>query len=161
MALFPRERLTSKMNHLLTQGLFIEYKHQTGNINSPYTLKEFEVHSCTSMYREFMKFNTEYEAAIHILGSWTHWKRLCDCEWFQGYIGYWREEMSIRNEAMSKAVLLKNAEEGNTVAAKAVIEQETKKTKGRPSKAEVKGERNRQASVDTKVTSILERMNGK
>lgn len=161
MALFPRDRLMSSNKQLLTQGLFVENKYQSGIENSPFTLKEFKVGDAISMYQEYMKFDTEYEAAQHILGSWTHWKRLCECTWFQPYVGYWRDEMAIRNEALGKASIIAAVEEGNVAASKALVELENKRGKGRPTKSAVEGEKKRQAAVDTKVSSILERMNGK
>lgn len=147
-----------------TQSLFIEYKRADSNINHyPYTLKERDSKrtNAISMYRIYMECGTEYEAAIKLLNSWKHWEILCEAPCFKAHIKRWREEREIREAALGKSVLIKAAEEGNTTAARALIDLSGKRKPGRPSKIEIESERKRQAAIDNKVTSIIDRMANK
>lgn len=87
------------------------------------------------MYKEYMKCDSEYEAAIHLLGSWPHWQRLCETNWFKPYRDTWEKEREIREIAIGKKVLIEEAENGNVTAARTLYGQKAPK-KGRPSKHE-------------------------
>lgn len=155
------DKLIGQSGHYLTQALFWEYRHQTGADYTPFTLKERDHSGCISMYRLYMSCETEYEAALKILNSWKHWQILCDAPWFQKELSKWREEREIRELALGKAVLIKNAEEGNVAAAKALIDTSSKRKAGRPSKIEVEEYKKKEAAANSKVSSILERMKDK
>ena len=147
----------SDQGHYMTQGLFYEYRHQTKNFDAPYNLREDDYKGSKSVYKIYMSCDTEYEAAQKILGSWKHWEILCKSPFFSKEIEKWREERAIREQALAKGVLLEQTREGNITAAKGVLETHKRKA-GRPSKIEVEGERKRQANIDSKVSSIVERM---
>lgn len=147
----------SDQGHYLTQGLFYEFRHQTKNFNAPYNLKERDHKDSKSMYQIYMDCETEYEAAQVLLGSWKHWEILCKAPFFVPEIEKWREERAIREQALAKKVLLEQTRDGNVTAAKSVLDSHKRKA-GRPSKQEVEGERRRQAGLESKVSSIVERM---
>lgn len=142
----------------LTQGLFYEFRYQTKLDYIPYTLKEYDFDGYISMYRVYMEADTEYEAAKILLNSWKHWEILAESPMIGGYIQKWREERDIKDAALAKAVLIKETKAGNTSAAKAVLEASTKRKAGRPTKIEVESEKRKQAKIDSKVSSILDRM---
>ena len=129
----------------LTQGLFYEFNKP----DAPYTLrsedyvskKGIEYKSVSALYR---KCNSEYEAAILIVESWEHWKKLCSLDWFvngtetssglryQGLVD-WKEEQELRKKSESEDILMSMVKEGNVTAAKFMFEQHGKQTtKGRP-----------------------------
>ena len=133
----------------LTQGLFYEFN----NREAEYTLRdtdqeEYYVSNSGNKYRSFpylyRQFDSEYEFAITVLGSYAHWKRLCDCEWFKtgvasgtSYSGLndWREERKERENAKAHALVMKQIQEGNLQAAKVVLDNNKKTaSKGRPEK---------------------------
>lgn len=145
----------------LTQGLFYEFRFQSSNETPMYNLGEFDYKDCKSMYKIYIACDSEYEAAMKLLGSWKHWEKLADCGWFKEHIDKWREEREIREAALSKKVLIEQTEEGNITAAKALHDISGKRKAGRPSKIEVTEERKKQAKMHTKVSSIVERMSGK
>jgi len=133
---------------LFTQGLFYEYT----DIDAPYTLrpedytsrKGNEYVSFARVYRESVD---EYAAAMALLGSWTHWQKLCKEKWFQigvvngsNFTGLhdWREEKEKANESAAKSVLLDAIANGDTQAAWKLYDKATKKevpkNVGRPEK---------------------------
>jgi len=158
--IYPRERFLSEIGSQLTQGLFYEFRHQTSTDGiPPYTLKETDWKGSLSMYQIYMQEEAEYDAAIKLLGSWTHWKRLCKCSWFKPYVESWREEREIREASLGKKVLIEKAVEGNVTAAKELVKQVTSYGKrGRPSKQEVANKKQQMEAIDRKVISLLERV---
>jgi hypothetical protein len=129
----------------LTQGLFYEFNKP----DAPYTLrsedyvsqKGIEYKSVSALYRDC---NSEYEAAILIVESWEHWKKLCSLDWFvKGHVTSaglkyqglddWKEEQELRKKSISETILMKEVGKGNVTAAKFIYEQQGKQAaKGRP-----------------------------
>lgn len=106
----------------MTQGLFYEYRHQTTcKIPAFYNLKNKDWKDTKSMYLLYMTYETEYDAAIGILGSWPHWQKLCTTSWFKKYRDKWEEERVIRDDALAKRTLIEQAKDGNVTAAKALM----------------------------------------
>lgn len=152
------DKIINIQGNYLTQGLFYEFRHQTKLEYIPYTLKEKDFDSYISMYRVYMECDTEYEAALKLLNSWKHWEILCSSPWFAKELVKWREEREIREIASAKSVLLEKVRGGDAASSKAIIEINNKRKAGRPSKIEVESEKKKAAAVDSRVSSILERM---
>lgn len=134
----------------LTDSLFWENRFQNpeATIDNPYNMGREDTENSRSMFLEYMQYDTEYEAAIGILGDWQHWNMLCEKPFFQPLITEWRAEREEREKAAAKRVLLELAAEGNVNAAKTVFTGEgTGKKRGRPSTKEVKEEARRTAEV--------------
>lgn len=109
-----------------TQALFYEYRHKsTSKIQAPYTLKNYDVNvggkHYRSMYMEYMKCDSEYQAAIVLLGSYAHWQRLTGTKWFAEYIQAWEVERNIRDEALARSVIIRLTEAHNVTAAKSLF----------------------------------------
>lgn len=155
------DRLIGPGGHYLTQALFFEFRHQTGSEYIPFTMKERDWKGHLSVYKIYMSCQSEYEAALKLLNSWKHWEVLCEAPWFAKELEKWREERSIREAALGKAVLIEQAESGNVTAAKILLDGATKKRAGRPTKESIQAERKKQAAIDNKVSSIIERMSNK
>lgn len=147
------------MNASYTLGLFYEFRMQSAGAIPVYNLKAYDWKGTKSMYQIYMNCDSEYEAAMTLLGDWSHWKRLCECGWFKQYIDSWREEVLIREAALGKAVIIQKASEGNLTAAKELVNQLNKKTNGRPSKESINKDTTRLKAVDAKVVNLLSRMN--
>jgi hypothetical protein len=108
------------------------------------------------MHRIYMAYDTEYEAAIQILGSFEHWQVLCESPTFRPFVEQWRVERLAREESMARKVLLEKVREGDLRAATTLIgEVKGRKKAGRPV---TKGEEALKKQTH-KVTSILGRLN--
>lgn len=125
----------------------------------PYTSKGFP--SAHALYLELAD-PTEYEFANVLLGSWAHWQRLLECNWFLPYIDAWREELEIklRSEAVRNInAISKGTSPGALNASRWLAEKGwTEKKRGRPSKGEVARERQKQAQISQEVADDLERI---
>lgn len=104
-----------------------------------------------SMRKIYMSISdpTEYKFAEEVLGSWQHWTRLCNCEWFKPYLQEWRDELAKKLKSTGIAMLIEIAADpsckGQAQAARWLAEgnfQEAgkKRKAGRPSKDEVDAE---------------------
>jgi hypothetical protein len=113
------------------------------------------------MYQIYMECVDEYEAAMRLVGTMFHWEKLCAASWFmdgdedKGTRGLkaWREDMRRRDESKARALLLKKAEEGDTSAARAVLQDSKdrgKKKVGRPRKKQEES-----AAVDSKLAADI------
>jgi hypothetical protein len=125
--------------HMLTCALFFEWKHHSSCTETPpFTLKKQDHKNnrivYRSMYQMYMQCNTEYEAAMLILGSWPHWEKLCKCKWFHEEVETWRNEMTLRDNALARDKLVELTKKGNVTAARTILTETKKKPNrvGRP-----------------------------
>lgn len=155
----------------LTKGLFFEW----GDVNAPYTLRpDDHVARSGNEYKSFSKIylecTDEYEAAQVLLGSWSHWEKLCKVKWFMdgltsgtkelAGLKEWRKEMKLRDESRAKKALMDAIAGGDTSAAKFVYGQTNKKeTAGRPQKNKPSTSTNN-SKVASLVASIDKRKAG-
>lgn len=126
----------------LTEGLFVE-TDRSGE-TAMYSLKVDGQDGYPSAYRIFMESVDEYEAAMKLVGNLDHWKKLCSLKWFVegrpevGHIGLnaWREHMTLRDESMAKKILMEKAQQGDTAAAKKLLDvaKQEKKIEGKKKK---------------------------
>jgi len=138
MARIPEDRLKNSINRYLTKSLFREYGlHRESNKGEyPYTLRDYDKGNSLSMHNIYVTHDSEYDAALDLLGSWEHWKKLKACTWFKPYYTAWEEERKLRLDSIAKRVLVQQAEDGNTTAAKAILDMHKDKSRGRPSNQE-------------------------
>ncbi len=144
-----------------TKALFIDFRHATSGVaRPPFTLKPFDVtyegQVYRSMYLEYMKYDSEYEAAMAILGSWAHWSKLTKTKWFREVLDRWEEERNIRDEAIARSVLISLAEGGNVTAARTIY---TNSNDNKPAgrKKNVAGKREDE-DADTTLDEMMERL---
>ncbi len=86
---------------------------------------------------------TGYKWAMTYLGSWVHYEKLLDCSWFVVHLEDWKRELDIKrtSEAVDKVRLIATGDSSQSLAAnKYLAERGWEKTRGRPSKAEIRGE---------------------
>jgi len=150
---------------MLTQGLFLEHN----NKDAPYTLRDYDIERKGKVYKSvpaiYRTCVDEYDAAMQIVGSWEHWKKLSNIDWFlnglltsQGYrytgLVDWRYEMQMRDESTAKRQLLEQAEGGNMSASRYLHEAAKKSTSkaGRPQKP------TKQKETSSTVTQIYNRL---
>ena len=121
-----------------TQSLFYEFP--VDKDEAPYTLKnediEYNGKQKVSAYQVYMHSVDEYDAAIKLVGSMKHWRKLCALKWFMEGIPEhsfeglesWRDDMRLRDESLAKRQLIEAAQAGN-VAAQKLLFGEKKQTK--------------------------------
>ena len=142
-------------------NVFHEFNKEAHDDYPPlYTMREQPFRGLPSAYLIYMTSDSEYEAAIKLLGSWQHWKRFWGNKQFMGGmqgqawegLTAWREEKEIRDAAKAYLQLKASAEMGSVPAQKQVFDSNTKVKRGRPSKAEVaaKAEEHAQLTKDMK-----------
>jgi hypothetical protein len=156
--------LRSSNGIMKTEGLFIESASKINSMTNRlaatpiYTLKDYDKPGYPSMYLIYIDCVTEYEAAMKLLGSYRHWKKLCQSTMFIEYLEEWREERKARDEAVARTTLLASVVDGNVSAAKTIMDESKRKGAGRPSKVEVAGEMSRAVKDQAHLENIVDRM---
>ena len=122
-----------------TKALFYEHRHQTTvTIPAPYCLKAndhvFNGVTYRSMYLIYMSCDSEYEAAIKLLGNYQHWTKLKKCSWFLPYVEEWNAELELRESALAKSKLVQLTEAGNVTAARTLLNDKKGAGVGKPPK---------------------------
>lgn len=133
-----------------------------------YTMRETEWRGLDSAYQIYMHSESEYEAAIKLVGSWNHWQRLLKCKPFVDgekdggqWVGIeqWRAEKETRDKALAYNQLKINAAQGNVQAQKMILDGPKDSAKrGRPSNAEIRKEAAKQAELDSQIKDDLKRV---
>lgn len=148
-------------------NIFYEFNKSRHDDYPPlYTMREDKWKGLPSAYRIFMESESEYEAAMKLVGSWNHWQRLLKCKPFvEGTdeqwsgLNTWREEKEIKERAMALTQLKASALDGNVTAQKMLYEGPKGPSKrGRPSDAEVKKAAAKQAEYSAQIKSDLKRV---
>lgn len=114
-----------------TESLFEETIQQSVRDNGYepiYSLREYENNGKPSAYYIYMNSIDETDAAIRLVGSLTHWRKLCGLKWFingrkeVGFEGLaqWRRDKADRDATLAKQVLIEQTIAGNVTAARAL-----------------------------------------
>lgn len=146
-----------------TESLFIEVI-QPGSrekYTPLYSLKEYENKGYTSAYQVYISSIDETDAAMKLVGSMNHWRKLCKLKWFingrpeHGFAGLasWREDMASRDQSIAKEVLLQQCAEGNVTAARALDKMAKEQEKTASSKT------TKRASVKEEDQTIVDLVN--
>jgi hypothetical protein len=98
---------------------------------SLYSLAEDEKRGLPSAYQIYMNSIDEHDAALKLVGSHRHWRKLCSLKWFMegapdwGYDGLvrWRIDMVNRDRSLAKGILLANTKKGDTPSAKRLLDE--------------------------------------
>lgn len=93
-----------------------------------YSLRDYDYNGKPSAYQIYIHSADESEAALKLVGSYQHWRKLCSLDWFingvveWGFEGLarWRKDMSERDSTTAKKALLLLVQEGNVTAARAL-----------------------------------------
>lgn len=156
-----------------TQSVFREMTYSSDRDFAPiYTMldedqivkvngEEINVPSFRRLYLE-LEDPTEYLPATKLLGGWQHWEYLSRLDWFLDYMAPIREELEIRIRSKALQGLIaagRSSAKFNVNAARYVADGTYKgTTRGRPSNAEVKAERDRRAKIGERVMNDMERL---
>lgn len=141
-----------------TQSLFIETLTDTCRRHgheAVFTLKDTDQGKYKSFKRLYMSYRdiTGYKAAIGILGSWKHFKKMFANHKFSKMLAEWNEELEVmlRSEGISAIVEEANEGKSRVNAAKFLADRGWASKRGRPTKADVARERRVQAKIETSI----------
>ncbi len=154
--------LKDSKNEWRTLSIFID--RNVTKMDPVWTLKPYPSKGFPSAHALYLEVAdpTEYEFANQLLGSWAHWQRMLECNWFLPYVDAWRDELEIklRSEAVRNInTISKGSSAGSLNASRWLAEKGwTEKKRGRPSKQEVASERMKQARITQEVKDDLERI---
>lgn len=167
--------LTDKQGRLRTASLFAETVALGVEEKYPplYTLRNRDYKELPSAYLIYMSSVDEFEAAIKLVGSMAHWRRLLETPWFlngddktktwEG-LETWRLDMALRDMSTSKRELVDSAGKHDTSSARKLFDianeaMNKKKGPGRPATAKDKkdAEKAEQQAEDDKALEDLHR----
>ena len=122
--------LTDVTGRYRTESLFVEtiQKRTAKRYDPLYSMTDKEKGELPSAYLIYMTSVDEYDAAMKLVGSLKHWRRLLECEWFvkgrEGFDGLtqWREDMAERDKSTAKRSLIAECARGNAAASRALVE---------------------------------------
>ena len=122
-----------------------------------YSLRDYDHKGYPSAYQIYMDSVDEHEAALKLVGSLSHWRKLTGLKWFlegrtecqfEGLI-QWREDMKARDASEAKKVLQEQTKEKNVTAARALLaESKTKIVSATKAKSS-------DAPADSNITDFL------
>ena len=105
-----------------TAALFWEHRHQTRankRGKRPLFNMSMKDHDDTLSFPQlYFQCDSDYEAAMVILGSFDHWQRLCKSKWFAEKLVLWQQEKALRDVAHGRAKIRELADNGNLAACK-------------------------------------------
>lgn len=119
--------------HRRTGSLFSETS-QDKNRHPVLTLKDYDNNGLLSAYQLYMQSTDEYDAAMKMVGSMTHWRKLMSSSWFmtgdpdKNFTGLesWRRDMAARDASAAKRLLMNKVTEGDRAAAQFLLNYATK-----------------------------------
>ena len=133
-----------------------------------YTMREDSHSGLPSAYQIYMASDSEYEAAMKLVGSWNHWNRLLKSRPFMEgpeegatWVGLteWRKEKQIKDKATAYNQLKISAAGGNVPAQKLLFEgDKSAGQRGRPSKEQIERAAKEEAALSTQITDDLKRI---
>lgn len=149
------------MNRPRTESLFLETfrKDLKGTYEPVYTMRPFDHKGCRSAYLIYMAADTEFDAAMQIVGDMRHWRRLCGLKWFMkgsedglfDGLETWRKDKAEKDATEIIRLLKDKAADGNVPAQKILLDtaKEVSKARvGRPEKQkDLSPEEERQAKI--------------
>lgn len=151
------------MGRWLTKALFYEANNYQLD-NALFTLGEEdrEVNGKTllSLRKRFVEAedSTGYTIAMEYLGGYEHWSAICKSS-IKTEIAKWQEELEMKLRCIGLRKTIESAKNGNFNAAKFLVEKGwDKRQAGRPSAAEVEGERKKAAQLLDVVDDDIRRM---
>lgn len=148
-----------------TEALFVEtIQAQSRKTYTPlYSLRDYDHKGYQSAYQIYMSSIDERDAAMKLVGSMAHWRKLCSLKWFmvgrlecqfEGLL-QWREDMSARDSSEAKRVILEQCKLDNVPAARALDAM----AKQKKAKGSVIGKKSSSES-DSNITEFLHKHGG-
>lgn len=146
----------------ITQSMFLEINYSDAAI---YSLKDGDHEYNGKLYPSLKRLYlaeedpTEYEFATKYLLNWKHWQRLCENKLIRRSINEWRDELEIKLRSRAVKEMIKSSANGKIVASKWLADKGwAQRGAGRPTKAEVEGEKAFLANVAEEFSDDVQRL---
>jgi uncharacterized protein Usg len=168
--MIPKYPKKDKMSRFRTLSLFVEMHKGQDNpdLKPVFTLGTEDKGEHISLRKIYLEISdpTEYEFALHVFGSWQHWDKLRQAQWFRKYLDRWRDELEVKlkSQAVGRMRQISNSPATQALAAskflidRGWIDKESKR--GRPSKEEKERIQKQDAEVKERVDEDFERVIG-
>ena len=122
-----------------------------------YSLRDYDYKGYPSAYQIYITSIDEREAALKLVGSLSHWRKLCKLRWFMNGkpecqfegLAQWREDMAARDATEAKRVIIEQCRENNVPAARALNQMADKVPKS------VTKPKLQKSSADSNITDFL------
>lgn len=161
-----KSKLKDELGKPYTQSLFLEPKYDVDI--AVYTMKDsdhvYKGKTYPSIKRLYLEMEdvTEYEFANQYFLGWNHWLRMLDNKLIREQIDTWRDELEIKLRARAIKAMIKQADDGNYQASKWLADRQwITRAAGRPSKAEIEGEKSKITRINDEFTADIIRLNKK
>lgn len=158
-----RSKFKDSMGRYLTQSLFLEHGYNTET--AVYTLsdedKEYNGVIYPSLRRLYLleADPTEYHFACKYLWGWDHWQRIVSNKALYVEIDRWRDELEVKLRAQGVRAIITSGVLGDSFnASKWVADGRWEIKRGRPSKEELEGEREKRAKIAAELESDSSRV---
>lgn len=146
-----------------TASLFMETTTD-GTKNPIFTLRDYHRDGKQSAYLLYMESDTEYDAAMKLVGSMGHWRSLMAKPWFmtgdpdRGFFGLnqWREDMAMRDANFAMRVLRDKVNDGDQRAAQFLVNYATKGDIAGNNKPGPKAKAKKKPASGSRVTDLNE-----
>lgn len=158
----PLDKMKGGNSIQLTEGLFYETLQMKNKADEAvYTLQDRDRGNTPSAYLIYMSSVDEYEAALKLVGSMRHWRKLSNLKWFKegrtdyGFDGLnqWRLDMEARDQSSAKKQLIVAAEEGNVAAMKSIHSMKPKQDTNKQVRQQA-----RTKAASSQVVDLMKRM---
>lgn len=157
-----RSSMLDSVGRSLTQSMFLEVGYSDAAL---YTLKDVDHEYNGKIYPSLKRLYlleedpTEYEFAVKYLLGWKHWQRLCENKLLRRSIDEWRAELEIKLRSRAVKEMIKSSANGKIVASKWLADKGwAQRGAGRPTKAEVEGEKALLATVAEEFNEDVQRL---
>jgi len=129
-----------------------------------FTLRDYHKPGLPSAYLLYMESETEYDAAMKLVGSMGHWRQLMAKPWFmhgdpeRGFFGLdqWRKDMAMRDANQAMLVLRGRVTDGDAKAAQFLINYATKGAIAGGKDQPAKKPKLKAATKDNKIADLTE-----
>ena len=168
-----RDILLDTRGAMKTQQLFIDV-NVASEVEPLYTMRDRDHKGYISAYQIYMHSTDETEAALKLVGSLKHWRKLCDLDWFvnghkqRGFEGLnqWREDMVARDRTRARKALLKLSDVNSAAAKQVALTPDPEKITVSQKNVGAKKKKKKVADtpvehVDASLSTIMERMKAK
>ncbi len=101
--MFTHDQLHSTQGHRLTRSLFKETcKPGDEPIMTLSRNPKDDLVQLAPIFLEYVTLDpSEYEFAVHVFGSFSHWKIIAESTWMRPYIEEWRMEADVRRKSIA------------------------------------------------------------
>ena len=170
--MYKGNKFKNSMGAHLLQALFFETTIDWSEKSDVlYTLKledhEVDGKVYPSIHKAYVSMAdaSEYEFANKYFDGYTHWKKLCNCNWFKPYLDEMREELEVKLKAEAlnriREIALDKSNKSHYMANKFITEHGLgvkKDNRGRPSKEKIRAEADKLFKSSDEVTEDYNRI---